>query len=286
MREHRRRRGLARVGHLAGDRLVEHGAECVDVGPGVHGCLAQLFGRGVVERPDHAADVGDLRVRPQVLHQPEVGQHRVLALQQDVGGLDVAVHDPGAVRGVERLRDLDDDRRRQVRLEPSADLQQPREVGALDESHRHVEQPVLLAGVVDRHDVRVLDRRRGAELALEATAELLVGGELGRDHLQRHLAVERDVARAIDDPHPAATGDVLDHVVGERRPGLEFRHSRSSARRPLGCAAGSRDSAPASWATSGAGGRGSAARRRPASWVRRSPSTASRGCRSRAPRAP
>ena len=238
VREHRRRGRLARVGHLAGDRLVEHGAERVDVRAGIHRRLPQLLGGGVVERSDHAARMRDLRLRPQVLHQPEVGQQRVLALQQDVRRFDVAVHDPGAVRGVERLRDLGDDRRRHVRFQPSPDVQQPREVGALDEAHRHVEQPVLLAGVVDRHDVRVLDRRRGAELALEAAAELLVLGELGRDHLQRHLAIERDVARAIDDSHPAAARDVLDHVVGERRPGLELRHSRSSVRRPPASATG------------------------------------------------
>jgi hypothetical protein len=97
-------------------------------------------------------------------------------------------------------------------------------VGPLDVAHRHVQEAVLLARVVDGDHVRVLDRRRGAEFAPEALAELRVLGELGRDHLQRHLALERDVRRAVDDAHPAAAADAADYVVGEGAAGLEVRH--------------------------------------------------------------
>ena len=44
--------------------------------------------------------------------------HRVaFALDQDVGGLDVAVDDPAGVRGVERVGDLRDQPRRDRRRE-------------------------------------------------------------------------------------------------------------------------------------------------------------------------
>ncbi len=228
VREHRRRRGLARVRDLARDRLVEHAAERVDVGARVDRALLELLGRGVVERPDHAPHLRDLRLRAQVLHQAEVGQdgvHLVAGdLDQDVGGLDVAVDDPGRVGGVERVADLRDEARGEQRFEPALGAQQARQVGALDVAHRHVQQPVLLARVVDRDHVGMLDRGRRAELAPEAPAELVVVGELGRDHLQRDLAVERDVRRAVDDAHPAAPGDAVDHVVGERRPRRHLRH--------------------------------------------------------------
>jgi hypothetical protein len=70
----------------------------------------------------------------------------------------------------------------------------------------------------------VLDRGRRAELALEAPAELVVVRELGRDHLQRDLALERNVGGAVDDAHPAAPGDAADHVVGEDRAGRHLGH--------------------------------------------------------------
>ena len=78
--EHRRRGGLARVRDLAGERLVEHAAERVDVGARVDRAFLELLGRGVVERPDHAPGLGDLRRRAQVLHQAEVGQRRRAAV--------------------------------------------------------------------------------------------------------------------------------------------------------------------------------------------------------------
>ena len=83
-------------------------------------------------------------------------------------------------------------------------VEQVREVGAVDVAHRHVEVPVLLARRVDRDHVRVVDRGGDLALAPEARAELVVLGLLGRDHLQRDLALEALVERAVDDAHPAA----------------------------------------------------------------------------------
>ena len=46
--------------------------------------------------------------------------------EQDVGGLDVAVHEPGAVRRVERAGDLGDDRRRARGREAALVAHEPR----------------------------------------------------------------------------------------------------------------------------------------------------------------
>ena len=73
----------------------------------------------------------------------------------------------------------------------AARAQQLAQVGALDVAHRHVEQPVLLAGVEDRDGVGMVDRRREPALALEARAEHRVLGEARRDQLQRDRPVER-----------------------------------------------------------------------------------------------
>src|SRR5438034_8622161 len=60
-----------------------------------------------------------------------------------------------------------------------------------------------MADIEQRADVRMLERRDGARLALEAITELRVGSELSRQHLDRNGPVQRRVARAIDLAHPA-----------------------------------------------------------------------------------
>ena len=84
------------------------------------------------------------------------------------------------------------------------------QVGPRDPAHHEVQPPVLLAGLVDGDHVRVIDRRRHPRLALEALAEVAVGGVLGRDQLERDRAPQRELGGAVDDAHPAAAGDRLD----------------------------------------------------------------------------
>ncbi len=147
-----------------------------------------------------------------------------LALDQDVGRLHVAVHEAALVRRVERGRDLPDQHKGANRLEPRLGRDDPCEVVAVDEPHRHVEPTVLLPGVVDRDHVRVLDRGGGLELKPKAGPELFVLGDLGRDHLQRHLALERDMQRAVYDTHPAPARHTANHVVSERGADRELSH--------------------------------------------------------------
>ncbi len=87
-----------------------------------------------------------------------------------------------------------------------------RQVPALDELHAEVMVPFVLADLVDRHDVRVIEVRRG--LRLQAEPLQVVGGrEPARSHhLERHHAVEADLASLENDPHPALS-DHLDEIV-------------------------------------------------------------------------
>ena len=78
----------------------------------------------------------------------------------------------------------------------------PLQVAAADQPHRDDQLAVLLAGVVDGDDVRVLEAGREPRLAQEAVAEALVAAEVACDHLQRHRAVEGEMGGAIDDPIP------------------------------------------------------------------------------------
>ena len=101
---------VARERHLPGQRHVEQAAERVDVRARVARAALDPLRRDVVERAREVADLGDRRAAEALVardRQPEVGHVGVIAGgDEHVAGLDVAVHEPERVRGVERRRDL------------------------------------------------------------------------------------------------------------------------------------------------------------------------------------
>ena len=141
----------------------------------------------------------------------------IVPAEQDVRGLDVAVDDPGVVRGVERLGDLEHDRRGLRRCKRPGGGHALVQVVAVDEAHGDVGPPVVLAVVMDRDDVRVLDRRRGARFVQEALADARIAEPARRDDLQGHGPVEAELGGLVDDAHPPATGDRFHAVPGELR---------------------------------------------------------------------
>ncbi len=54
---------------------------------------------------------------------------------------------------------------------------------------------------VNRDDVRMIERRRGVCFLDEATTAILVGDPIGGQHLDRDVALEPRIARAIDLAH-------------------------------------------------------------------------------------
>jgi hypothetical protein len=79
---------------------------------------------------------------------------------QDVARLDVAVDEPSRVSGVERVRHLTHDRRGASRLERTVLSEEVPQIGPLHVAHRDVEDTAHLARLVDRDDVRMLERGR------------------------------------------------------------------------------------------------------------------------------
>ncbi len=94
--------------------------------------------------------------------------------------------------------------------------QKLREGLALDELHRHEVDAVRFLDGVDRHDVRVIQRRERFRLALEAGPPLLAIREIVRQHLESDLAVELGILGEIDVSHPARTELLQDFVVRDR----------------------------------------------------------------------
>ena len=152
-----------------------------------------------------------------------------VAGDQDVRGLDVAVHEPAGVGGVERGADLGDHLRRALRRERRERAQ----VVAVDEAHREVEQPVLLARLEHRQDVGVIDRGGQPRLGDEALAEARLARPVGGDQLERDRAAERLVGRLVDDPHPAAADEPQDPVAGDDRADQRPPTARAVAAAPM-----------------------------------------------------
>ena len=112
---------------------------------------------------------------------------------EDVRGLDVAVHETSRVRRVEGLRHLADEHDGAMRVERALP-EKLLEIGAVDVPHRDEQTSVLLAGTVDRDDVRMLQACCDAALTGEALPEARVSCELRSDHLFR--ATSRPRARS------------------------------------------------------------------------------------------
>ena len=69
---------------------------------------------------------------------------------------------------------------------------------------------------VNGDDVRVIQRRGGVRLLHESAAAILVADTIGRQHLDRDLAVEPRIASAIDLAHPSGADEGQDFVRTQR----------------------------------------------------------------------
>ena len=90
----------------AGHQLIQRDAERVEVACWSGVRAGDQFRGQVLGGAEHHAGRGIAGLGGQ-LRDAEVGQQRVIVgAEQDVGRLDVAVHDPGRVRGRQRVGDL------------------------------------------------------------------------------------------------------------------------------------------------------------------------------------
>ena len=117
-------------------------------------------------------------------------------------GLQVPVDDPGGVRLGEPVGDLAGD----VEQTPGRKRAGPQDLPQrlpVDELHRDEDRGVGGPDVVDRDDVVVIQSGGRARLLLEALVPVGIGGKLRRKHLDRDLAPQPRVPRAIDLAHPS-----------------------------------------------------------------------------------
>ena len=254
--------GLAAEERLAAQHLEQHDAEHPDVGaadrpPGRRLLRAHVGGRA----EDHiraidaavmsASSTGRTTSRPvtsAALARPKSSTFTDARRRDlDVGRLEVAMDDPCGVRGLESVGDLPRDRERLVQrktdplrlaVAPVPDarsrpasarsvthaVHQLGERGAIDQLH-HDRLGGAVLHAVDRGDVRVVERSQRLRLAREpASRSAIVANRLGQD-LDRDVAIELRVARAIHLAHAAGPERPEDFVLTEARPDRE-RHGR------------------------------------------------------------
>jgi hypothetical protein len=127
---------------------------------------------------------------------------------------------PGFTSRCTRPGHLLDDRHRARGNERPLSREHATQVWPVDIAHRDEELILCLAGLEDRDDVRVVDRRGEARFTREARAELHVVGVARRKQLQRDVAPESLVSREQHDAHAALAELTHDGVVGHAPPDM------------------------------------------------------------------
>ena len=223
-------RGLARSREraLAGDHLVQHRAEGEDVGAGIDVVALQLLGRHVGQRAENLPVEGERRGRRLLgdaaghLGQAEVEQLGAGLGEHHVARLQVAMHDPGAMREGQALGDLDRAGDRLGRRHRS--LRQPRRQRlAVELLHHQEHRAVLLTDVVQRADVGMGERGDRRRFAFEAGPPPGIVAELPRQHLDGDAAIEPGVPGGVDLAHATGPQRIHDLVRAETRSGRQ-RH--------------------------------------------------------------
>ena len=167
--------------------------------------------------------------------QSEIEQlHETRRRHLDVGRLQIAMNDPLPMRHLQGVCDLHRDR--DGILDGERTLQQPLgERRSVDQFKYQGGHSVDALEAIDGADVRMVEGRENPGFALEADQTVRVLGEERREDLDRHVAIELAVARAVDIAHPATAKEVHDRIraelpADERRSLLCCSHQRN--RRP------------------------------------------------------
>ncbi len=221
MRRHQLRQVLADDRALAGQQLVQHDAERVEIAALVDASLLsrELLRRRVADLAQEDAGRGEsLAASRQVLDDAEVDQldlrlTREVLGQHQVVGRDVAMDVAVRVQVAQRLEALSRDLEREIERRGPAPRQHLLQGDPFDELHHHVRDALGLDGeVVQLRDVGVLEPDRGAGLAREAPLQVFAVGDLRAHDLDDADLVEQAVADLVDGPHPALL-DLLEDLV-------------------------------------------------------------------------
>nr|WP_317695385.1 hypothetical protein [Aeromicrobium sp. REDSEA-S32_B7] len=212
------------VRHRAGDHAVDRDAEGPHVARGSGGGAPGDLGGEVGGR---AGDEAGARERLVVLAtgDAEVAELRdVVAGDEDVRRLHVAVHEPVGVGRGERVGHLREEAGGPLEVE-GAVVGEVGERRPVDELHDEPREVAVVGEVVDGDDVRVVDPRRQPRLPLGACGVDLVGAGGEAQSLEGHPTVENGVVAC-----PHAGGATSTDLALEPVPSWDHRRLLSTRR--------------------------------------------------------
>nr|WP_228800110.1 hypothetical protein [Nocardia cyriacigeorgica] len=210
----------ARIRHRTGQQLVEGRAEGVDIGSVVGHRAEETFRRDIVRGVLTHTRPGESGSVVEAARDAEIGDQCALAAidggDEQIGRLDVAMHDIVAMGVVEPRGGIAEDAGRPFRVEPARFAgQQLGGIRAVDVLHFDPADAVCLAPVQDPDDVVVGER--AGQVGFPAEQMDVAPARLRRvEHLQRHRFGQTGMRGAVDRPHPTGAEFFLDPVIGER----------------------------------------------------------------------
>ncbi len=197
---------------LAREELEEEDAKREDVRPVVGVLPLYLFRRHISGRADRATLFGEPRDIT-----PELGKTEIHDLRDpvfpdhDIFGLDVPVDDPLVVRGRKAVGDLDSDIDGLLEADGPPFLAQGLPVNQL---HRDKHLAVVFGDIVDRADVRVVQRRRELRFLGEPYLFGIVRRQPVGKKLECHRAVELGIEGFVHHAHAPFAQLLKDFIVG------------------------------------------------------------------------
>jgi hypothetical protein len=211
-----RQRAVGGVRRRARQQLPEQDPGRVDVGARVGAAVLDLLGREVGHRADDHAGGGREGAGLERPCQSEVGDlDPAVGRQQDVLGLDVAVHQPRGVRGGEGDEHRFDEVERPGGRQGALLVQHVAQRAARDELHDEVRGAGARVGalVVDGDDLGARQPGGRAGLPGEALDEVGVLRERRPHGLHGDRPVEPGVGGGVDGGHATAGDDALEPVA-------------------------------------------------------------------------
>jgi hypothetical protein len=200
-------RGRAVEGPLPRRELVENQSRGELVRAEIHGTARRLLGRHERRRADddsRRGEKGRLRVSEQGIRQ--LGDSEVEDLQEsvrrnhEVFRLEVPMDDADSVRAREPVHELRAEIHDAAHRQGTA-RQKLANGLPVDELHREVGHAGGMPDLIDRHDVRMIQRGGRARLLREPQKPFPIRQETGGQNFQGHIATEAAVARTVHLPH-------------------------------------------------------------------------------------
>ena len=220
----------ARDGEFAGNQVEHQGADAVQVALGRRRAAGQQFRGHVQRRTGQPGNFAGLDAGTEIhQHGPPPGS------AHDVLRLDVAVDQARSVNGGERPAEVDADEGRLAGAHRAVGVEPLLERLAFEELHPETDAALVRVGSVDVDDVGVAQPGEPASLGDHRLFERRVFGTIRVQQLQRHLARELRIPRAIDGAVSAAADQLAQMqrapLVRHRRGGQDCALARRPHRR-------------------------------------------------------